>query len=208
MRGLIPGKVAEQPIAMMLWRRRRVIGWTVFAAFMLACIYLLFARRSYTSTAEVYIVEGQGRVIGQSTDETRSDDYLNTQCELMTSTPVLALALSEDGIKDLATLENQSDPIEYLQQNVNAEVGKHNDLIYVSLEAHDKFDAARLVNAVVQAYVTYQTRIQHSTSAEVLDLLQKEMKHDEDAIAVKNQQLATARRAIRSFSRNRRYPTP
>jgi capsular exopolysaccharide synthesis family protein len=193
MRGLIPGKVAEQPIAMMLWRRRRVIGWTVFAAFMLACIYLLFARRSYTSTAEVYIVEGQGRVIGQSTDETRSDDYLNTQCELMTSTPVLALALSEDGIKDLATLENQSDPIEYLQQNVNAEVGKHNDLIYVSLEAHDKFDAARLVNAVVQAYVTYQTRIQHSTSAEVLDLLQKEMKHDEDAIAVKNQQLATLR---------------
>ena len=191
---LIPEKVAEQPIAIMLWGRRNVIGWTVLGAFVLACIYLLFARRSYTSTAEVYIVEGQGQVMGQTiSDQARSDDYLNTQCELMTSTPVLALALSEDGIKDLDTLSHQSDPIEYLQQNVQAEVGKHTDLIDVSLETHNKFDAAKIVNAVVQAYITFQTRIQHSTSAEVLDLLQKQRTHDEDVIAAKNQQLATLR---------------
>jgi polysaccharide biosynthesis transport protein len=190
---LIPEKAPEQPIFNILWRRRNVIGWTVLGAFLLACVYLLLARRTYTSTAEVYIVEGQGPVLGQVADQTRSDDYLNTQCELMSSTPVLALALSEDGIRDLETIRDQSDPIEYLQRNVDAEVGKHTDLIEVSLEAPNRFDAARLVNAVVQAYITYQTKIQHSTSAEVLELLQKEKSHDEDAIAVKNQQLVALR---------------
>ena len=192
--GVIPEKVAEQPLAAMLWRRRQIIAWSVVAAFTLACIYLLLARRTYTSQAAVYILEGRGQVMGQEqADETRSDDYLNTQCELFTSTPVLALALSEDGVKDIETLRNESDPIQYLQQNIIAEVGKHDDLIYVSLEAHNKYDAAKLVNAVVQAYVTYQTTIQHSTSAEVLDLLQKKQAHDEDAIAVKNQELAAIR---------------
>lgn len=186
-------KPAEKPIIAMLLRRRNVIAWTVSAAFVLACIYLLLAKRSYTSTAEVYIVEGQGQVIGQTTDQARSDDYLNTQCELMTSTPVLALALTEDGISDLPTIRDQDVPMEYLQQNVDAEVGKHTDLIDVSLEAHNKYDAAKLVNAVVHAYVTYQTKIQHSTSAEVLELLQKEKAHDEDLLAVKNQQLTALR---------------
>jgi capsular exopolysaccharide synthesis family protein len=193
------GRPAEKPpepaIISMLWRRRNIIGWFTLGAFVLGFIYILFARNYYKSTAEIYIVQGESRVIGQSSsaDSSRSDDYLNTQCELMTSTPVLALALAQDGIKDLETIRDESDPIAYLQQNIDAEVGKHNDLIYVSLEAHEKYDAAKLVNAVVGAYVTYQTRIQHSNSAEVLDLLQKEKTRDQDAIAAKNKELADLR---------------
>ena len=49
------------------------------------------------------------------------------------------------------------------------------------------------MNAVVQAYVTYQTKMQHSTSAEVLEILQKEKSHDELAIAVKDRELAALR---------------
>jgi polysaccharide biosynthesis transport protein len=175
----------------MLWRGRRIVVWTILGAFVLACIYVLFARRSYTSTAEVYIVEVQRPVTGQpAADQARGDDYLNTQCELMTSTPVLALALSQDGIKDLETLRGVTDPIDYLRQNIEAEMGKHSELIDVSLEAHNKFDAAKLVNAVVQAYITFQTRMHHGTSAQELDLLQKETARDADLIAAKNQQLA------------------
>ncbi len=112
---------------------------------------------------------------------------------LMTSTPILALAQTEDGIGDLETLRGVADPIDYLQKNITAEVGKKSELIYVSLEAHNAVDAAKLVNAVVQAYVTYQTKMQHSTSAEELDILQKEASRDELAIAVKDRELATLR---------------
>jgi polysaccharide biosynthesis transport protein len=186
-RGLIPGRVIKHPIATVLWRRRRIVGWTVLGALVLACIYILLARRSYISTAQVYVVEGQGSA---ATDPAHIDNFLNTQCELMTSTPVLALALSQDGINDLETLHGVGDPIDYLRQNIDAEVGKHSELINVSLEVHDKFDAAKLVNAVVQAYITFQTGMQHNTSAQVLDLLLKETAHDLDAIAATNQQLA------------------
>jgi capsular exopolysaccharide synthesis family protein len=192
--GLPSDKHAEQPLIEALWRRRHIVGWSVLGAFLFACIFLLVAPRSYTSFAELYIVQGQGQVIGQTpADVQRSDDYLNTQCGLITSTPVLALALSEQGISDLEILRNAGERIEYLQKNIVADVEKHRDLISVSLEARDPVETAKLVNAVVQAYVTYQTKIQHSTSAEVLDLLEKEKARDEDAIAVKNRQLATLR---------------
>jgi polysaccharide biosynthesis transport protein len=185
----------EQPIVGVVWRRRHLVGLCTLATLTIAGLYLLFARSSYTSTAEVYINQGQGRgVIGQTpSDLQRSDDYLNTQCELMTSTPILAMALAEDGISGMTTLHGVGDPIEYLQKNIVAEVGKKSELIYVSLEAHNAVDASNLVNAVVQAYVTYQTKMQHSTSAEVLDILQKEASRDELAIAVKDRELATLR---------------
>ena len=185
----------EQPIVGVVWRRRGIVLLCTFAALAIGGIYLLLAPPSYTSTAEVYIDQGRDRgIISQSpSDLERSDDYLNTQCELMISTPILAMALSEDGISGLQMLRGVGDPIEYLQKNLNAEVGKKSELIYVSLEAHNGVEAASVVNAVVQAYVTYQTKMQHSTSAEVLEILQKEKSHDELAIAVKDRELAALR---------------
>jgi polysaccharide biosynthesis transport protein len=184
----------ERAIAGVIWERRRLVGAYVLAALFIGGIYLLIARPSYISTAEVYIDEGQRGVMGQTPgDLERSDDYLNTQCELMTSTPILTMALAEDGVKDLRTLRGVGDPIEYLRKYIDAEVGKKSDLIYVSLEAHNPYDAAKIVNAVVKAYVTDQTKTQHSTSAEALDILQKEKSRDELAIAVKNRELATLR---------------
>jgi polysaccharide biosynthesis transport protein len=185
----------EQPIVHSLWKRRNIIGWSVFAALVFASIFLLVAPRSYTSFAELYIVQGQGHVIGEQSqsDIDTSDDYLDTQCRLITSTPVLALALAQDGIGDLSILQNVGDHIDYLQKNVVADVVKHSELISVSLEARNPVESAAMVNAIVQAYITYQTKIQHSTSAEALDLLQRERERDENALAVKNQQLAALR---------------
>lgn len=194
---VLSDRPAEQPIIVSLWKRRTIIGWCVFASLVIAGLFLLVAPRSYTSFAELYIVQGQRQVIGQSSvdsgDVESNDDYLATQCKLITSTPVLALALAQDGISDLGILRDVPDRIDYLQKNIVADVVKHSELISVSLEARNPVEASTMVNAVVQAYITYQTKIQHSTSGEVLDLLEKERGRDEDAIAVKNQQLAALR---------------
>jgi succinoglycan biosynthesis transport protein ExoP len=189
-----PEHTPEQPVILSLWKRRTIIGWVIFASLVFACIFLLVAPRSYTSFAELYIVQGQGQVIGQTpADVDSSDDYLATQCKLITSTPVLALALSEDGISDLGILRNVTDRIDYLQKNVSADVVKHSELISVSMDARNPVEAATMVNAIVKAYITYQTKIQHSTSAEVLDILEKQRDRDENDLAVKNQQLAALR---------------
>jgi succinoglycan biosynthesis transport protein ExoP len=191
----LPGEhSAEQPVLHSLWKRRTIIGWVIFASLVFACIFLLVAPRSYTSFAELYIVQGQGRVMGETpADVDSNDDYLATQCKLITSTPVLALALSEDGINDLGIFHNVTDRIDYLQKNIAADVVKHSELISVSLDSHNPVEGATMVNAVVKAFVTYQTKIQHSTSAEVLDILEKQRDRDQNDIAVKNQQLAALR---------------
>ena len=75
---------------------------------------------------------------------------------------------------NLQTLHGVGDPVEYLKRNLNVEVGKKDDIITVSLEARDAGEAARVVNAAVHAYVTYQNKAHHSTSGEVLQILQKE----------------------------------
>ena len=58
--------------------------------------------------------------------------------------------------------------------NKSAEVEKGREIINVSFESRDKMQSALLVNAIAQAYLTYQTRIHHSNSAEILDLLEKQ----------------------------------
>lgn len=185
---------SEPPIARILWQRRRMIGKVVLASFGVALMYLLVAPRSYTSTAKVNIDTGRNPgIITDSSQFERSDNYLKTQCQVMTSTPILALALAQDGVGSLETLRGVGDPIDYLQKNVTAEVGKDVDIIDVSLEARNAVDAARIVNAIVQAYVTYQTKTQHSTSAEVLKILQDKADRDESDIAAKNDELTQLR---------------
>jgi capsular exopolysaccharide synthesis family protein len=149
-------------------------------------IYLLIAPRSYRSSAEVYTDPVQGG----------GEDYQSRQCELMTSAPVLAIALAQDGITGLETLRGVSDPIEYLQHNISAEIGKPSQFIEVSFESRDARESAIMVNAVVQAYVTFERKVRNDDSIELVTQLQKQKAQDESAISGADAQLALLRADI------------
>ena len=186
-----PHRDAVEPhVGLTLWRRRNVVLWTIVAAAVIACIYLLVVPRRYTSFAEIYVDQPSA---GQATDPAHRDEVLNTQAQLMTSTPVLALALAEPGVADVDALHGVADPIDHLQKNVVAEVEKGREIISISFESRNPVQTATLVNAVAQAYLTYQTRIHYSNSAEILDLLEKQKTRDEDSIADANRQFAGMR---------------
>src|SRR5580704_10023465 len=104
---------AEPQAGSSLWRHRNVVLWAMVAAAIIAGIYLLVAPRRYTSFAEIYIVDAP-TVTGQPADPGHQDEVLNTQAQLMTSTPVLALALAEPGVADVEALHGVVDPIDYL----------------------------------------------------------------------------------------------
>jgi polysaccharide biosynthesis transport protein len=161
--------------------------WAVVAWLAIGGIYCLVAPRSYRSTAQLYIVQAAG------VDPQRADEDFNTQTQLISSTPVLALAVTEDGVKDLDTLRGVADPVEFLRNRISADVEAGRKLIDVSFEGRNALDAARIVNAVAQAYITFQTQIHHSASSQALDELDKEKARDEDAIAATNQKFAALR---------------
>jgi polysaccharide biosynthesis transport protein len=160
-------------------------------------MYMLVIPSTYTSTAQIDINQSRRNAVGDAPSETESPDfyssYLNTQCQLIVSSPVLAMALAQPGISDMQTLSGVSDKIEWLQKYLSVDVGKRSNLIEVSLEAHNSQEAAQIVNAVVQAYVAYEDRTQHSSSDQALTILQSSKARDEAAIAARNVELAALR---------------
>jgi capsular exopolysaccharide synthesis family protein len=169
----------------------------VAAAVALGGMYVVVAPNTYTSTAQIDINLSQRGAVGDTPSQTETPDfyssYLNTQCQLIVSTPVLAIALAQPSISDSRTLRGVTDKIEWLQKYLTVEVSKRSNLIDVSLEAHNSSEAAQIVNAVVHAYISYETKTQFSSSTQALDILQSSEARDEAAIAGANAQLAALR---------------
>lgn len=190
-----PQAVASDSLIQVLWRRRLTVGIVVAVAIFASIGYLLTATRQYTATSKIYIEFGGPQLISQTnTTDRPSENYLNTQCELIRSTPILSLALGTLEDQSLKTLQGVGNRFDYLQKHLTVSPGKNDDLIYVSFEGPDAVEASILTNSIVDAYVTYQASHRKSTTAEALTILRNEMDKRDAELATKSQQLLELRR--------------
>lgn len=177
--GLPPTSSAmSESLIQIMWRSRWIVLITTLAALIGAFAYIQKATPVYTSTARIY-VEQSGPKIMSETEEgvmTRSKNYLYTQAELLKSTPILSAALKVPGtnIKQMKIFENVDNPIGFLKKKVDVSVGKKDDIISISSDSPKPSEAAELVNAVVDSYITYHATTKRSSSAEILKILQSE----------------------------------
>jgi polysaccharide biosynthesis transport protein len=82
--------------------------------------------------------------------------YLETQTVLIRSKLVLTSALKRPAVSELPWIKQQSDPIAWLQQNLEAINLKESEVLQVSLRANSGAsteDQAAVINAVVRAYM-------------------------------------------------------
>jgi capsular exopolysaccharide synthesis family protein len=121
-------------------------------------------------------VQRQGpRIIGTTPMVSRSDDdgaFLFTQREIVRSTPVLAIALNNLG--DLKTFHGERNRFTFLRKELGVEVGKKDELITVSMQSANPDEATKIVAAVVDGYLEFQTKQKRSTAADVLNILRDE----------------------------------
>lgn len=177
-----PGR--SLPILEILWRRR----WTVLLA-TLACVglgiaYLVMATPIYTSTSRVYVEQATPQLFTDQGVVTRSETYVNNQAEMLTSTPILARAIDAVNAGSMKTFANVGgNLVVYLKRKLDVEVGRKDEIITVSFDSPYPMEASELVNAVVDAYVTYQRGQKHSTAAQMLALLQKEKSQDDSQLS-------------------------
>ena len=179
-----------------LWQSRWILLLSIALALAAGFLYLSKSTPIYTSTSKVY-VEQTGPKIITGTEEgvmTRSTNYLYTQTELLKSTPILAAAIDTAGIGQLKTFANVDNPIAYLKKTIDVTVGKKDEIISVSFDCPYPAEAAQLVNALVDSYVTYHGTRKRSTSAEVLKILQNEKDR-------RSQELSEKLRAMMDFKR-------
>ena len=175
-------EISRPGLALILWQRR----WTVALATLLllaaGLTYLLKATPIYTSMSRLYVEQQGPKVFSEAQGVmTESKNYLYTQGELLTSTPILASVLEDPDISKMKTFEDVDNLLIYLKKELDVTVGKKNDIISVAFDSPYPQEAAHLVNRLVEAYITYHARQKRSTALEVLKILRKDKdKYDKE----------------------------
>jgi len=130
----------------------------------------------------------------------QSGNYLPTQCQVIASTAILAVAMDQVGAKRMMTFAGMDNPIGLMKAGLTAEVGKRDDIISVSFVSPYPEDAAQIVNAIVDSYVTYNSKHKQSTAAEILRILQNEKTKRDAEFNAKMTALITYREANSAIS--------
>lgn len=164
------------PVLQILLRRRWTILLTTVACIVGAVVYLVIATPIYTSTSRVYVDPGTpGAFSDQAGASVKSDSYQYTQAQMLSSNPILSSAIDAVNAHSMKTFSGvDGNLLVYLKRKINVEVGKKDDIISISFDSPYPAEAAALVNAIVDAYVTYESGQKHSTADKMLVILQKE----------------------------------
>ena len=181
------GAMIPESLFLTIWHGRWIVLIATVVALGTAFAYLQKATPIYTSTSRIY-VEQNGPKIMSATEEgvmTRSNNYLYTQLELLKSTPIIGAAIDEPGIKQLKIFKLIDNPVGFLKKGLDASVGKKDEIISLSLDSPYPAEAAQVVNAVVDSYITYYASRKRSTAAEVLKILQTEKAKRGDELSEK-----------------------
>ena len=166
----------QESLLSVIWRQRWILLTCMLAAMILATIYLFRANPIYVSVSRLYVEQTGPKIMSELEDGvmTRSKNYLFTQAELLRATPILSAALERCQSQQMSTFHNIDNPIGYLKETLETSVGKKDDILQVVMKSPYPLEAAQIVNAVVDAYVTFHTSRKRSTSLEILKILQKE----------------------------------
>jgi hypothetical protein len=115
------------------------------------------------------------------------------QLELVRSNSVLLAALRNPEVAKLPSLERQADRVAWLRQNLRVEFVNDSDVLEVSMSNVSHIDAATLVNAVADAYVTAMVNHEHNARLYRLSQLKELYTRYQDSLTHKRQTLQELR---------------
>jgi len=161
---------------LILWRHAWIIIGMVALALVGGAVYLAKSTPVYTSSSRLYVEQSGPKIINDTEEGvmTGYHNYLYTQAELIRATPIALAALQSPELAGLRTFKNMQNPVEYLKRSLQTSVGNRDGLISVSFTGPYPTEAAQIVNAVIDAYITFHSKRKHSTAMEILKILQKE----------------------------------
>jgi capsular exopolysaccharide synthesis family protein len=182
-----------------VWRQRFVVVACVALGVVLAGLYLLVATPVYKSEASVLVQSASGTTTLIKDDNSNHASQPGTinlfrEADLIRSTPILAHTLADPSIQELKTFDDVDNRFEYLKGHLDVDVGSKNELITVSFLSPVKEDAAKIVEGVVQSYKDFQTKKSQTATDHLLEVLAKERKSLEEALAAKSTEMVKFKR--------------
>jgi len=197
---MAPPEPEEPSLLGAIFRHLWIVGIVLGISLLLACVYLNKTTPFYKSESDILISTNVPVITpgDQTGISTGGGNYLYTQTAFMKSSIILNAVLSRSDIADLPVFKGVN-ALGYLHENLQADVGRQNDIISVSISTPRPDDSAAIVNAVVDAYRTYQDSSKNDNFGAILNELQpqkeaieKEINEDEarlDDIRQKNQSI-------------------
>jgi capsular exopolysaccharide synthesis family protein len=193
----------------LLRRRMWVIVLCFVVVFTLVAVMTFRATPVYEATAKLLIERRvpQMAALGQ-VGERRDEKYYTTQIRLITSKAVLQKALERSDVQEVFEKQEEAPPEgglvssirrelahvfgsenvrdaehwERLQERVSVSPVRESDLVKVSVRSRSPRQAQLLANSVSQAYVAYTISREKQNAGEVFELLQKQMKEQEETL--------------------------
>ena len=121
------------------------------------------AREAVAALARLFVQQPPTKVNEESRPAQENENFLYTQREVITSTPVVAMTLGTPGIRDLKTFAGEDNLFQYLKKNLSVEVGKKDDLLSVQFDTPYREGGwtlrqvvHHLADAHVNAYVRFK----------------------------------------------------
>jgi capsular exopolysaccharide synthesis family protein len=134
------------------WRTALALGLVLGVA----CAVAVYTLRpdKYTAYALLRIAPAEHKILQQEAARPQeSSAYTRTQLALIRSRPVLNRALLDKTVHQSPLVQQQSDPLEWLEKELVAEQIQNTEVVRVSLTARGAgSDLAPIVNAVIDAY--------------------------------------------------------
>ena len=116
------------------------------------------------------------------------DVFYQTQVELIRSPLILDLALANKSIAGLAALRSQRDPAGWLAENLKVTRRNNSELLVVTLATPNPDESAKIVNAVVDAYIKAANHARRARISEELKAIEAEIPRSVDRLAQLNRQ--------------------
>jgi capsular exopolysaccharide synthesis family protein len=199
--GSLPAAHAvDDSVFHIVWRQRRLIAYSVGVCLLLGVVYLCLAPRRYTANASLYVQKMSPMTGEKAAPPSEEDNFLYTQCEMLKSTPIIALALGMPGVDDMQTFDGVHNKIAYLKKNLSVDVGRKDDLITISLDAPSAKEAEQIVGGVVEAYLAYQAKQKRSTAGDVMAILEREKDRRDQERAEKDKQIIALKQSTNTLS--------
>ena len=157
-------EIRQDSLMEVMLRQRWTILITVGIILTGTILYLLNATPIFTSKASLYVEQTGPKLIGEyDAVMTNSKNYLNTQGEVIRSTPILTKVVGNHEIQQFQTFAEIDNLLKFMKENIKVHIGKTNDIITVSFDSPYPEEAARLVNEVVTEYINYHASQKRST---------------------------------------------
>jgi polysaccharide biosynthesis transport protein len=170
------GTRLERSLAEVVWHRRglALLGLAIGLAGALA--YYQWAPRTYTSMAVLEMEPNAARGLGREPNlqDSAVESYRNTQAQVIVSRPLREATLARPDVRGLAMWAHVGDPMQYLHDQLEAQTGKKDALVTVTLKSTSASDGAMLLEALTNTYMAWQAEQTASAISQMIASLQEE----------------------------------